>query len=119
MMSKVRHPPKPRIAALLAFCIVVSLFIGLEYLERQRYLSLHTRTINRLSRLSIMDREFHLTTLNIFLNRSMLKTTGLSRTGLGFTVVWNTVYDHRGRLTVESCEKYIPGGIVLDRQYAV
>jgi len=35
MMSKVRHPPKSRIAALFAFCIVVSLFIGLEYLERQ------------------------------------------------------------------------------------
>lgn len=45
-------------------------------------------------------------TLNIFLNRSILKKqwVGLSGTGPGFTVIWNTVNDHRGRLTVESCE---------------
>ena len=30
------------------------------------------------------------------------KTMGLSGTGLGLTVVWNTVQDHRGGLTVES-----------------
>jgi len=45
-------------------------------------------------------------TLNIFLNRSILKKqwVGLSGTGPGFTVIWNTINDHRGRLTVESCE---------------
>jgi PAS domain S-box-containing protein len=47
-----KHRLKPRIAALFAFCVVIILFIGLEYLERQRYReTLQTRTINKLSQI--------------------------------------------------------------------
>ncbi|MDK9706424.1 MAG: response regulator [Desulforhopalus sp.] len=51
-MSTTKHAPHPKIAALLVFCIVVCLFIGLEVLERQRFReTLQTRTINTLSQI--------------------------------------------------------------------
>jgi PAS domain S-box-containing protein len=62
-----KHRFKPRIAALFAFCVVIILFIGLEYLECQRYHeTLQTRTIDRLSQIrarleSEINANFYLT----------------------------------------------------------
>lgn len=51
-MSTTKHASHPKIAALLVFCVVVCLFIGLEIIERQRFQeTLQTRTINTLSQI--------------------------------------------------------------------
>lgn len=51
-MSTTKNAKHPIIAAFLIFCVVISTFIGLESLERQRFReTLQARTINTLSRI--------------------------------------------------------------------
>ncbi len=66
-----KHAPQPKIAALLAFSIVLFLFIGLECLERQRYhQTLQTRTINRLSQIrASLEAEIN---ANFYLTRGLI-----------------------------------------------
>lgn len=66
-----RHLSQPVVAALLASCVVILLFIGLEYLERARYReSLQTRTINSLSRIrASLEAEIN---ANFYLTRGLI-----------------------------------------------
>ena len=71
MTTKTRHTPQPRIAAILAFCVVIALFFGLESLESQRYRqTLQTRTINGLSQIRAgLETEIN---ANFYLTRGLI-----------------------------------------------
>lgn len=71
MTTKTRHTPQPRIAAILAFCVVIALFFGLEFLESQRYReTLQTRTINELSQIRAgLETEIN---ANFYLTRGLI-----------------------------------------------
>ena len=70
-MHKIKHAQQPAIAALLTFFVVLSLFIGLESLERQRFReTLQTRTINTLSRIRA-DLEAEINA-NFYLTRGLI-----------------------------------------------
>jgi len=70
-MTKTRHTPKPLFTAILAFCVVIALFFGLEYLESQRYReTLQTRAINGLSQIRAgLETEIN---ANFYLTRGLI-----------------------------------------------
>lgn len=70
-MNTKKHAKQPIIAAFLVFCVVISAFIGLESLERQRFReTLQTRTINTLSRIrASLESEIN---ANFYLTRGLI-----------------------------------------------
>lgn len=70
-MSKTENAKHPIIAALLIFCVILTIFIGLESLERQRFReTMQTRTINTLSRIrSNLETEIN---ANFYLTRGLI-----------------------------------------------
>jgi PAS domain S-box-containing protein len=70
-MPTIKPAQQPALAALLIFFVVVSLFIGLEILEQQRFReTLQTRTINTLSRIRA-DLEAEINA-NFYLTRGLI-----------------------------------------------
>lgn len=71
MDTQLKPPLQPQIAVFLVFLTVVLLFVGLEYVERQRYReTLQTRTINRLSQIRArLETEIN---ANFYLTRGLI-----------------------------------------------
>ena len=66
-----KHSLRPKIAAFLAFCVVILLFFGLQYLDCQRHQeTIRTRTINILSQVRArLEAEIN---ANFFLTRGLI-----------------------------------------------